>query len=145
MLDNYWGVRELDGGLTVLQCPKGYCCSSQSTPCVSYDTCSKGRRGTLCGRCEMGYMQSFLTDECIPLGSDNCNILVFALYFWLTSCLYTFIFTYLPPIVEKLKKIPRKKVPKATRHHHCEENDIEESTNGETDEAKGNTKDIPMV
>ena len=80
VLDDYWATGTSDGNLRVFPCPTGYCCSAKSTPCVSFDTCNKGRRGILCGSCQSGYMQSFLTDDCIPMGANDCNVMVFVFY-----------------------------------------------------------------
>ena len=49
VLDGYWGKRSSNNDLDIFQCPKGYCCSAKSTPCVSFNTCKAGRKSTLCG------------------------------------------------------------------------------------------------
>ena len=112
VLDNYWGTRDLDDDLTVMPCPRGYCCSSDSNPCVSHNTCNVGRQGILCGRCKSGYMLNFFDKSCIPKGSYKCNLSLFVVYIMTVSCLYTFLFTLFPIIVEKMKQCyTRNKVP----------------------------------
>ena len=105
VLDEYWGTKKTDDEFSVLPCPRGYCCSSPSNPCVAYNTCMEGRDGTLCGRCKSGYMQSFLTDECIPESENGCDLHLFIWYFLITSWIYTCVFTFLPALFEKTKRI----------------------------------------
>ena len=54
-LQNHWGYQVSDKEIVFTQCPNGYCCSSQRTPCTEYNTCNKGRTGLLCGSCGIGY------------------------------------------------------------------------------------------
>ena len=110
-LDGYWGTKGSSNDLVVFPCPKGYCCSSQTTPCVSYDTCLVGRGGTLCGHCAAGFVQSFLSDGCISKSSNECNLIQFMIYVVIVSWVYTFVFALLPAIVEKLKKIRNEDTP----------------------------------
>ena len=105
VLDNYWGAKNVDDSLEVFPCPRGYCCSQISTPCVSHNTCHQGREGTLCGRCKVGFVQSFLDENCIPKGSRKCNITLFIVYVILVSLMYTLGLTFLPEIVTSLKRI----------------------------------------
>ena len=115
VLDGFWGSRAANNELVMWPCPKGYCCTSQTVRCESYNTCGSGRTGKLCGRCKDGYFQSFLTDDCISKGSTSksrCNFPVFLMFFVGVPWAYTLIFTFLPLLVEKLKKIKsRSKAP----------------------------------
>ena len=44
-IDNYWGTKVSRSELKFWPCPGGYCCSSQSTPCQTWDTCRHRRTG----------------------------------------------------------------------------------------------------
>ena len=73
-LDNHWGYRINSKTIVFKKCPNGYCCSSQSTKCTTYDTCNLGRTGVLCGSCDIGYAQSFVSDGCIWKDGVECNL-----------------------------------------------------------------------
>ena len=96
-LDNYWGYRKNFEELSFFICPTGYCCSADTTPCLTYNTCSRGRTGTLCGTCSAGYKQSFLTKNCIPQG-EECNFNLFIVYLLMFSVLYTSVFVIITNI-----------------------------------------------
>ena len=72
-LENHWGYKKSEKEIIFTQCPSGYCCSADTTPCLSYDTCRKGRAGLLCGSCDDEHKLSFLNDGCIPKGKP-CNL-----------------------------------------------------------------------
>ena len=82
-----------------------------------------------------------MTNDCIPMDSSECNLLVFFFYFWMTSWVYTFIFTYLPGLVERLQQIRCKKSP-ITEDLVTE--DVEESNTESENEIKENAKTIPI-
>lgn len=103
-LDNFWG-QKVGGEIVLFPCHSGFCCSSQSTPCLSYNTCNRGRTGIFCGSCENNNMQSYMTDACIPKGTHQCNAVLFVIYFVFTSLAYTTIFTFLPRIIDIMKGI----------------------------------------
>ena len=74
--DNYWGYSHGDSEVSFIVCPERYCCSSDTQPCESYNTCAEGRSGVLCGSCAKGFKQSFVTDGCIRTGRVQCNLQV---------------------------------------------------------------------
>ena len=98
-LDNYWAYRKNLEELSFLICPTGYCCSADTEPCVSYNTCSRGRTGTLCGTCSTGYKQSYLTKDCIPKG-EECNFDMFIVYLLMYSMFYTGVFVGITNIMD---------------------------------------------
>ncbi len=67
---NFWGY-EVEGTITFLQCPLGYCCSGLIAPCVNYNLCAGNRAGNLCGTCKEGYSLSLLSKNCIP--NNECK------------------------------------------------------------------------
>ena len=130
-VDNYWGYKHGDSRVSFKVCPERYCCSSDTLPCDSYNTCALGRSGVLCGSCDTGYKQSFVTDGCIPTGDVECSLQVFVVYFVLYTLFYTLIFvciTNQEDIVLAIKNaVTSKKVdPRVARelsydqrtHHH---------------------------
>ena len=88
-----------------MPCPRGYCCSTQSNPCTDYNTCENGRTGVLCGTCDEGHVQAFMSDKCIPAGENGCNLIAFIVYFVIVSLTYTTLFIFLPKIVEVVKNM----------------------------------------
>ena len=104
VLDNYWGTRVGDE-LNVMPCPVGYCCSSRTTPCTSYNTCAESRTGTLCGTCDNNHVQSYMRDECVPREVEQCNISIFVAYFFIGSLIYTIALTFPQSIIILLKQI----------------------------------------
>ena len=102
-IDGHWGYFA-DSQLKFIPCPKGFCCSQQTVPCTSYNTCVPGRSGTLCGICSAGYSQSFVSDGCVLKRGEACDAGAFSVYFVTVSLLYTIIFSYLPHIIEMVKR-----------------------------------------
>ena len=109
-LSNYWGhtADQNHVGIKFTRCPLGYCCSTDSTPCVAHNTCSVGRTGILCGSCGAGYAQSFVTKDCILKAGISCSLAYFVAYFLLTSLIYTIALTFIPSIIELLKGLVSK-------------------------------------
>ena len=128
LLDNHWGTKGMVDDLKVFPCPKGYCCSSQSTPCVNHNTCNAGRRGTLCGSCKSDYMLSFFHSDCIPREEQSCNVHVFITYITLTSWAYTSIFTLLPALLVLLKTLQCRKTATSDEKVAADEDDSEAGT-----------------
>ncbi len=74
---NYWGYT-YDEELVFKQCPSGYCCSgSDTSPCISYNSCAGNKTGVLCGACQEGFSVSILTGKC--MSDDKCGE---SLWFW---------------------------------------------------------------
>ena len=80
-IDNHWGGFKKKGQLAFVQCPNGFCCSSQSTRCSSYNTCKKGRSGTLCGACAGNYTLTFTSSDCVVSDGGECDQVIFIVYF----------------------------------------------------------------
>ena len=81
---NFYGYKTKDQKLEFLPCPKGFCCTGSQ--CNTVMSCNKKRVDTLSGRCIEGYMESFLSTNCILIRS--CQ--TFA-KFWLEYCIYVLI------------------------------------------------------
>ena len=93
-LDNHWGFKTLEGEVIFKICPTGYCCSKETVPCSSYQTCDIGRAGILCSSCAPGYKQSFLAPGCIKKG-EECNFDLFLGYLIVYSLVYTAAFVFI--------------------------------------------------
>ena len=70
--------------------------------------------GVLCGSCKEGYVQSYISDECIPKIS-HCNTNIFVVYFVVLSFVYTVVFTFMPTIVATSKNIAKRITKKEVR------------------------------
>ena len=81
---NFYGYETKDKKLKFLTCPRGFCCTGSQ--CTTIKSCNKNRIGTLCGRCIDGYMESFLSNDCISI----CSCQNFS-KFWLVYCIYALI------------------------------------------------------
>ena len=97
-LDNYWGYQWSESTILFTACPPGFCCSSKTTPCKSFDTCKEGRTGKLCGSCKDGYSLSFLSGECVKKLKEKCDLNMFVSVLVGVSLIYSTLFTFLPCI-----------------------------------------------
>ena len=88
VIDNHWG-KQVGNELSVIPCPDGYYCSSQTTPCNGYNTCAGPRTGTLCGTCEQDYVQNYMGGDCVLKKEAGCNLFIFLNYFVLVSLAHT--------------------------------------------------------
>lgn len=106
--DNYWGFVNKKGEYAFLPCPFSYCCFTTNRKCSSYQTCAWNRYGVLCGKCEHGYTENFLSSNCIPSG--NCKPVIFWIIFTAISFLYVVVMMYIKDVFLLLGSIvsPRK-------------------------------------
>ena len=81
---NFYGYETKNHKLKFLPCPIGFCCTGSQ--CTTIKSCNKNRIGTLCGRCIDGYVESFLSADCIPI--YFCQNFA---KFWLSYCTYALI------------------------------------------------------
>lgn len=95
--DNFWGYAEDKNIILFLPCPEGYCCTKDTTPCASYNTCNKYRTGTLCGKCRLGYFADFFSNACIK--KENCNQVT---PFWVVLLCYGFLYTSIIAFLDDL-------------------------------------------
>ena len=78
---NFYWSKTKEQKLTFLPCPRGFCCTGNQ--CNTIKGCNKNRVGTLCGRCNESYMESFLSADCISI--QSCQNFT---RFWLLYCIY---------------------------------------------------------
>ena len=82
-IDNFWGCFDPMNIMKIIKLPKDYGCTGEE--CVSFNSCSKFRKGRLCATCESGYSESTMSAHCI--NDAKCN----RTNFWLVGTLvYTF-------------------------------------------------------
>ena len=96
---NYWGYNK-EKTVDSVQCPPGYCCDASN--CVTYDSCSGNRSGTLCGRCAKGMSESLFSTQCI-LNADCSFGYFFIIGTIATLILYLAFFLYHREIVGILR------------------------------------------
>ena len=81
--DNFWGYFDPMNKMKFIKLPKDYGCTGEE--CVTFNSCSKFRKGRLCATCERGYSESTMSAHCI--NNAKCN----RTNFWLVGTLvYTF-------------------------------------------------------
>ena len=62
---NFWGYVTDEGTKIKFHvCPSGYCCNGKH--CLKYNSCSKGRKGILCGQCLEGMTEDLVSSRCLP-------------------------------------------------------------------------------
>ncbi len=69
---NFWGYTEkglYPPKVHLLPCPDNYCCDKEV--CDTYNTCSAGRTGTLCGQCADGMAELLFLKTCVP--NSECH------------------------------------------------------------------------
>ena len=98
---NFWGYVHKDSA-TMLVCPPGYCCQSQSE-CAALDSCNGMRTGRMCGKCREGHFQSIFTSDC--LHKRNCKPGKFWALFILCCMFFTVLFCFLQDIFSIIVKI----------------------------------------
>ena len=81
---NFYGYETKNQKLKFLPCPSGFCCTGSQ--CTTINSCNKNRIGTLCERYIDGYVESFLSTDCISMYS--CQNFA---KFWLLYCTYALI------------------------------------------------------
>ncbi|XP_066926100.1 uncharacterized protein [Clytia hemisphaerica] len=62
--DNFYGFANEYREYEFVLCPEGYCCSLDTSPCVTPTTCSSNRTGLLCGSCEKDHFLN-LNNQCV--------------------------------------------------------------------------------
>ena len=102
--DNYWGYVDGDK-VYFLVCPRGYCCSSDTRPCVSYNTCAPGRKGVLCGTCDTGYKQNFVSDGCVEADDVQCDSGIFLAYILVYTTVHTVVFVFITNVKDIIPAI----------------------------------------
>ena len=112
--------------------------------------CATGRSGTLCGSCSEGFSLSFFSNECVLKEGTSCNVGVYMTYITIISVLYTVIFTFLPLVVEMVKK----KFEERKLHTLDDQNELEEVVSslvqvrtsiGNTAEDLNNKEPLPVT
>ena len=103
---NYFGLT--NKGVRFLPCPPLYCCSNEpgSKPCKKINTCNYNRVGLLCGKCESGYFQDFLTPICIS--NSECTTdrqIEFWIYYSVTALLFTLAILFFRDVCCAFKKL----------------------------------------
>ena len=84
-----------------LPCPRGYCCNKQSTAYSTYNTCTRGRKGTFCRSCDARFRLNSFNNTCVEKLESVINV-IFILCFITYSLLYTIFGMY-----QKLKVISK--------------------------------------
>ena len=114
--DNYWGYQNPSTKkITFSPCAAGYCCSNQTTPCSSYNTCQYGKTGILCGTCIRNYTQNFFNKKCIP-NNGGCNLGLFVTYFIGYILVYVSFWLYCTTIIQYIKCLYKSLVPNNISH-----------------------------
>ena len=98
--NNFWGYLKA-GEVRFVTCPSGYCCTGRM--CKTYDSCSSGRQGDLCGSCGKGLTENVMTANC--LDPMNCSHSWFWLVVFASGMFYIFVFMYLEEIFKFFKVI----------------------------------------
>ena len=97
---NYYGyISGHPEEVKFISCPFGYCC--QGDDCVSYNSCSPLRRGSLCGSCAEGMTENLLSANCVK--RESCKDRWFWLIYFMSGILYISFFMYLDRISAFLK------------------------------------------
>ena len=107
-LPDYWGYRNRIGEVTMMRCPKDYCCTGSDT-CKSIDSCRFGRTGTLCGRCEGNTTESLFSPNCVS--TNNCQKILVTVAYIATATVYAIFLMFFNDIknllLKKIKAIPK--------------------------------------
>ena len=102
---NFYGYKTKQGKFEFLPCPNGFCCTGNQ--CNTVRSCNKKRVGTLCGRCIEGYMESFLSTNCVLIRSCQTFAKFWLVYFIYVLTLATFLY-YMKDFVSLIKSMGSK-------------------------------------
>ena len=98
--NNFWGYRELDGHkVDFIQLHEGYGCNGNQ--CRDFNSCAKGRTGTLCATCKKGLTESMLSTKCIS--NIECNFVNFWILASFLFFLYLIFFIFKKELISMLK------------------------------------------
>ena len=108
--NNFWGFasENSDKKIHFVACPFGYGCFGSS--CSHYASCRTGRRGILCGQCQIGLTENMVTSDC--LSSHQCLHPGFWLVVLIIGIVYVLSFLFLKEIANFLTTML---VPKSIR------------------------------
>ena len=122
-LPGYWGYTDKRNFITMIRCPKEYCCIGKES-CRSINSCNKGRTGVLCGICETNYTETLLSSTCVS--RNQCHTYLILTFYALTALGYAvglLTFRYVKTRVVKGLKLLYFKI---TSKHTCGKRDITE-------------------
>ena len=102
---NFYGYKTKEEKLEFLPCPKGFCCTGSQ--CSTVRSCNKKRVGTLCGRCIEGYMESFLSTNCVLIRSCQSFAKFWLVYYIYVLTLATFLY-YMKDFLSLIKTMGSK-------------------------------------
>ena len=109
---NFYGYKTKEGKLRLLTCLNGFCCTGNQ--CNNVRSGNKKRVDTLCGRCIEGYMESFLSTNCILIRSCQTFAKFWLVYFIYVLILATFLY-YMKDFLSLIKSMGSK-VSKIFQH-----------------------------
>ena len=102
---NFYGYKTKEEKLEFLPCPNGFCCTGNQ--CNTVRSCNKKRFDTLCGRCIEGYMESFLSTNCVLIRSCQTFAKFWLVYFIYVLTLATFLY-YMKDFLSLIKSMGSK-------------------------------------
>ena len=98
--NSFWGY-DIGKEVHFSFCPFGYCCYQKE--CVDYSSCHPGRTGPLCGQCEEGLTENFMTPDC--LAYEECYHPWYWLVVIICGIMYVIVFMYPTEITKSLKSL----------------------------------------
>ena len=103
-LPNYWGFHQANGEVTMMRCPKDYCCRGRDT-CRRINSCNSGRTGPLCSQCENNMTESLFSPNCVSV--QNCQTALVSTAYIFAALGYALFLTFFNDIKKKVKTLSK--------------------------------------
>ena len=103
-LPDYWGFRHANGEVTMMRCPKDYCCRGRDT-CKNVSSCNSGRTGPLCSQCEDNTTESLFSPNCVSI--HNCQTALVSTAYIFAALGYALFLTFFNDIKKKVKTLSK--------------------------------------
>ena len=103
-LPDYWGFRHANGEVTMMRCPKDYCCRGRDT-CKNVSSCNSGRTGPLCSQCEENTTESLFSPNCVSV--QNCQTALVSTAYIFAALGYALFLTFFNDIKKKVKALSK--------------------------------------
>eukprot|EP00111_Clytia_hemisphaerica_P003861 TCONS_00011091-protein len=103
---NTFGDSVHGSSIAFFPCPELYCCPINENCNGGFDSCWRGRKGTLCGDCKDGFVVPIIGHGCMP--ELDCDVVTFVAVFFLLTPVWLLMVKYACVLIEKVLQIGKR-------------------------------------
>ncbi|XP_066912091.1 uncharacterized protein [Clytia hemisphaerica] len=103
---NSYGDSVYGSSMAFFPCPELYCCPINEDCNGGFDSCSRGRKGNLCGDCKDGFVVPIIGHGCMP--ELDCDVITFVAVFFLLTPVWLLMVKYARVVIEKVLLIGKR-------------------------------------